>query len=271
MFNRLFLLAISLFLLTGVNPAQAGSEWPISPPAPSPAEMSGMSNAVIVGTEADGNSFLDPESGMICSVVSQDEFMGMISGEIGEYPHADARDFRDACTIHPSGLRWDDSDIPVPFWADPDGTPDCAGEFRALVKAGLAWNRVPGSSFLFSIGGFTNDPAPLLNGRNQIAWSNEPEGIFYTLTLWYSGSRFIEADIVLNDRYTWSNRKDWCPSGEFDVQNCVTHILGQVRGLERSLDPGCVDATMYLFGPGEIIRRTLEEPDKSALVDLYPE
>ena len=76
--------------------------------------------------------------------------------------------------------------------------------------------------------------------------------------------RIVEADIDINVSYPFDNNGE---SGSYDIQNCMTHEVGHMIGLDHSAVP---EATMYESGPtGETSKRSLSQDDIHGVFYLY--
>jgi len=135
------------------------------------------------------------------------------------------------------------------------------------------------SKTLFS--GYTSDStanwdSDKPDGRNEFSFGNYPEpGVIAVTVVWgyFSGppqTREIkEFDVLFDTDFNpWGN----ADSGQkvMDLQNIATHEIGHGVGLDDIYDAVCNQVTMYGYSDyGEIIKRTLEQPDITGLQKLY--
>ncbi len=110
------------------------------------------------------------------------------------------------------------------------------------------------------------------DGKNSIVFGHYPyPGVIAVTSIWYYTytGQIVETDILFNTAFRWGDA-DVSPS-VMDLQNIATHELGHVTGMDDIYDGTCTDVTMYGYGStGEIKKRTLEIPDITGLLTLYP-
>jgi hypothetical protein len=170
-----------------------------------------------------------------------------------------------------TGHRWSDFDLPIIFYVNEVGTPDCDGEFAAIQEAVQTWNNVTCSYFKLAYGGIT----PANSGGDQdwlnlINWEKLGPDTIAQNTIWYwiSTGEIFESDIQLNTDYSWSSSGE---SGKMDVQNIATHELGHALCLDDLYDPADSEKTMYGYAsPGETKKRTLHSDDTEGICYIYP-
>jgi len=170
------------------------------------------------------------------------------------------------------GCEWSDSDIPVPLWANQNGTSDCDGEFNHLRYAAAGWNRVTNCYFAFKRGGLNTRTVPVYDGYNQMAWTYQggSGGYVAAVYIWCYGGLFYETDNDYNDYYPWSASTS-PPPGTMDVWNVSAHEFGHIVGLDDQYSSSCSHVTMYGYvAYGETKKRTLEYEDSTGARYLYP-
>lgn len=97
-------------------------------------------------------------------------------------------------------------------------------------------------------------------------------GIIAACTVWYSPATktIVEFDIIFETDYTWGDAT--VDPTVMDLQNIATHELGHAVGLADVYEDTCSEVTMYGYSvEGETDKRTLEEPDVTGILELYPE
>ncbi len=168
------------------------------------------------------------------------------------------------------GTHWYDSDLPVTWEMNQNGTADCTGEFDAVRAGYQTWENVSGSYFTETYMGTTSLTGPTLDGHNVVLWGSTG-GSIATCYYWYypSTGRLVEFDIVFEDDFTWSSTGE---AGEYDVQNIATHELGHTLVLGDLYGAGDTEKTMYGYGSlGETKKRSLHQDDIDGIRYIYPE
>jgi hypothetical protein len=161
---------------------------------------------------------------------------------------------------------YDDSMLPIPLYAQKDGTTQCAGttEFGSYQRAGLEWNRPTTSKFEWKAGGVVVE-GEKKDGKFNISFAGgfQPGVLAYTAIKSYGP--FGEKDVVVNQDISW-----YCgtgsPGAKTDLQTVVLHELGHGLGLGHS---DKFLAVMYAFYQG--VRRTLNTDDINGLSTMYPQ
>jgi hypothetical protein len=170
-----------------------------------------------------------------------------------------------------TGIHWYDTDLPVTWEINQNGTTDCTGEFQAVRAAYQTWEDVAGSYFTETYLGTTTGGLGY-DGHNVVSWGDsEPEGVLAVCYTWYdSGTgRIFECDIEFQDKYTWSSTGE---GGKYDVQNIGTHEFGHTLLLGDLYGPGDSEKTMYGYASaGETKKRTLHQDDIDGISYIYPE
>ncbi|GAI99425.1 unnamed protein product [marine sediment metagenome] len=169
------------------------------------------------------------------------------------------------------GLHWDDSDLPVAWEINQDGTADCTGEFDAIRAGYQTWENVSGSYFIETYLGTTSDGLGY-DGHNVVSWGESEGG--NTLAVcwtWYNTItlEIIECDIEFQDNRTWSSTGE---AAKYDIQNIATHEFGHTLLLGDLYGGGDTEKTMYgLSSEGETKKRTLHQDDIDGIRHIYPE
>jgi len=174
------------------------------------------------------------------------------------------------------GYHWDDSDLPVTWEINQDGTADCTGEFDAIRAGYQTWENVSGSYFTETYLGTTirglSDPT---DGYNVVSWGDsEPGGSviavcwtwYYTATL-----EIVECDIEFQNDIIWSSTGE---AGKFDIQNIATHEFGHTLLLGDLYDPASEHSEKTMYGwssEGETKKRSLHQDDIDGIRHIYPE
>ena len=170
------------------------------------------------------------------------------------------------------GYHWDDSDLPVRWEINQDGTADCTGEFDAVRAGYQTWENVSGSYFTETYLGTTSGGL-VYDGHNVVSWGESEGGDTLAICwTWYNTItlEIVECDIEFQDNHTWSSTGE---TGKFDVQNIATHEFGHTLLLGDLYGPA-VDSekTMYgLSSEGETKKRTLHQDDIDGIRHIYPE
>ena len=116
------------------------------------------------------------------------------------------------------GLHWDDSDLPVRWEINQDGTADCTGEFDAIRAGYQTWENVSGSYFTETYMGTTSAGLGY-DGHNVVSWgdSESDENVIAVCWTWYNTItlEIVESDIEFQENHTWSSSGE---AGKFDVQ-----------------------------------------------------
>lgn len=169
---------------------------------------------------------------------------------------------------------------------------DLTYESVAIRAAFATWNAA-GSKFKLGYAGTCSSRAnrPIGDGHSDIYWASSgfsDSGILGWNCYWKmsDGRTIIESDIVLNDRYTWSN----APSkGQFDVESVVLHELGHTAGLDdqyaefdkvmgaamsgssrRSLSWAEVDGVRHIYGSTVAAGESRPDPIPTSLTLVAP-
>ena len=142
----------------------------------------------------------------------------------------------------------------------------------AISSACSAWNGAgAGTLVTRSSSTHSNTQFPLKNNVNQITHTNMGKNKMMMDTrltqvkIVGSVAYNTEVDINVNTAYPWSTTGD---PNAYDFQNCFTHELGHLLGLNDENSKS--DSTMYsVTSVGETKKRTLAQDDKNGIGVIY--
>lgn len=167
--------------------------------------------------------------------------------------------------------------LPIPYYINQNGTPDCGSEFTAIQNSFQTWEDVSQSNLDYDYKGTTTINQSADDGFNVCMWreSNWQYGdaIGATIIRFNSDMNSLELlsfDMLLNGQtYNWSCSGE---AGKQDVQNVVTHEAGHTLNLLDLYGGNDAEKTMYGFGAlGETKKRTLEADDIAGVRYIYPQ
>lgn len=177
-------------------------------------------------------------------------------------------------TCYSTFATWS-SNIPVTYTINPTNSQGLSSTFikSAIFTSAETWDAATGKE-LFSNTYKTDSKAKFgrRDGKNSIVFGRyyQPSAIAVTGT-WFNSitGQIYESDMLLNTNFRWGDAtKD---SSKMDVINIATHEFGHVVGLDDISSSSCIDVTMYAYSnSGETKKRTLETPDITGLLALYP-
>ncbi len=173
--------------------------------------------------------------------------------------------------------KWARSDIPVDYYINYQGTPDCSGENAAIISSFNTWENVLEQYMDFTYKGPSTETYAL-DETNLCIWIESdwniygfPSSAIAIASVLYNelNGEILEVDITFNgENFEWSSSGE---SGKMDVQNIATHEIGHFLGLADLYDSADSEATMYGFGmEGETKKRTLSPDDIDGIRVLYP-
>ena len=168
------------------------------------------------------------------------------------------------------GKHWADSDLPVTWEINENGTADCTGEFDAIRAGYQTWENVSGSYFTETYVG-TSTRGLIYDGHNVVSWGDSQDpGVIAVCYIWYEGGtlRILECDIEFQNQFTWSSTEE---TGKMDVENLAAHEFGHTLLLGDLYDSGDTEKTMYGWSSaGETKKRSLHQDDIDGIRYIYP-
>lgn len=170
-------------------------------------------------------------------------------------------------------IRWYDT---VNYVINPTNPQDLPETFvgSAVSTSAETWDTAATSRELMN-NKYTTDVVAygVQDYKNAIVFGNYPTaGVIAVTTVWYNpASRaIVEFDIMFDTDWTWGKVSEATPN-VMDLQNIATHEFGHGVGLADVYGSACSVVTMYGYSDyGETNKRTLETPDITGLLKLYP-
>lgn len=168
--------------------------------------------------------------------------------------------------VRPSGSYWYDgprwSSNPVmslQLGAPPSGNAMIDGSTtwgQPAEAAMVIWNQYL-DRIQFRVIRDSTSGTGLGNGVNNVFWSTSIYGRSWETYLGYclwrsSGSAIIEADVLMNNSYSWNSYRGSLRSGLYDVRRVVMHELGHVIGLNHPDEHGQVVQALMNSQSGNI-------------------
>ncbi len=169
--------------------------------------------------------------------------------------------------------QWEDSDLPVTWQINQDGTADTTGEFSAVRAGYQVWENVSGSYFSETYLGTTTRGLSIYDGYNVVSWGDSEAGTSTLAVCWTryqpSTGKVYECDIEFQNDYTWSASGE---AGKYDIQAIAAHEFGHTLSLGDLYGGGDTEKTMYGYGStGETKARTLHQDDIDGIRYIYPQ
>jgi len=171
-------------------------------------------------------------------------------------------------------LKW--TTLPVKYVINPVNPVQTLDETFVTSAVGTSaetWDAATGQEIM---NGYTVDNTVVYgvqDYKNAITFGNYPTaGVIAVTAVWYNPATkaIVEFDVMFDTDWTWGDAA--LDSAKMDLQNIATHELGHGVGLADVYDSVCSLVTMYGYSDyGEIIKRTLEQPDITGLQKLYGE
>jgi hypothetical protein len=100
-------------------------------------------------------------------------------------------------------------------------------------------------------------------------WGNYPQhGVIAVIIIWSNRATkaIVEFDMVLDTDFTWGNGE----ADKMDLQNIVTHELGQRLGLSDVYPTAASQETMYTYATeGQKIKLSLYIGDQTGIMKFY--
>jgi hypothetical protein len=143
----------------------------------------------------------------------------------------------------------------------------------AIRRAANTWTYVDEADISLVYGGPTSSTRPGFNGANEIMFVNEGaideagnSRPLATTLVFYMHDTIIEADIKVNDAYTWS-AAGTPPAAAYDLQSVLLHEMGHLLGLGH--DENAAVAMFDSMAPGTI-KWGLHDNDRRGVAAIYP-
>lgn len=168
--------------------------------------------------------------------------------------------------------------LPVSYVINP-GSYDPTFVTNAISAATKTWDDATPKTLF---GSYTIDPLATWDtsspeGKNAYVFGLYPDSNVIAVTvIWYTryGMQIVDYDVLFNTYYTWKdclvNGADCSGARDMDLQDIATHETGHGIGLADIYQSSCSAVTMYGYASaGETLKRTLEQPDITALRILY--
>ncbi len=203
------------------------------------------------------------------------EFIHYKNGSIKENPARAAKTATCYGFLTKRAVKW--NTLSVQYHINPANSENLTSDFicGAFKSAAGAWDNST-SKALFNdySGGCSFDAAGAYGARdnkNSIVFGNysDPNVIAVT-SIWYSQTTGLiyEFDMLYNSSFAWGDAS--INPALMDLQNIATHELGHAIGLNDMYNSACAQVTMYGYSSeGDLIKRTLEQPDIMGLQKLY--
>lgn len=140
-----------------------------------------------------------------------------------------------------------------------------------IGNAAQTWSQEANFSFIYS--GTTTNTQSSRNSKNEIMFSKLSSDTIGKATYWYSGSKILECDLILNSDLKWSI-EDKTPSGYYDVHTITLHELGHwlnLRDLYGNYGDGEYDHGKVMYGYGNTgkNKRNLHPDDADGIYWIY--
>jgi hypothetical protein len=149
-----------------------------------------------------------------------------------------------------------------------------ADDFLASIRrAANTWTYLENADLSLVYGGPTTSTATGYNGANEILFVNggTSDGAggsrpLATTVVFYMNNTIVEADVKINDAYTWDATGRLAPTA-FDLQSVLLHEMGHWLGLGHDDAAG---AAMYDSIAMGTLKRTLAASDRTGIAAVYP-
>lgn len=175
--------------------------------------------------------------------------------------------------LTPTKVRWA---IPpsVSYVVNPANPQGLSADFvgAAVSTSAETWDGATSQELMNDAYNFGEVAYGVQDYTNAVTFGNYPTaGVIAVTTVWYNPAtkKIVEFDVMFDTDWTWGDAT--VNQGVMDLQNIATHELGHGVGLGDIYDTVCSAVTMYGYSDyGEIQKRTLEQPDITGLLTLYP-
>jgi hypothetical protein len=169
------------------------------------------------------------------------------------------------------GIKW--KQLPVSYTINTVNTeglsPDQVNS--TLSTSAETWDSVTTRELFSDSFKTANVAYGIRDGKNAIVFGPYSESNVIAVTsVWYSSrtKEIVEFDMLFNDKWEWGNATD--NKSLMDLQNIATHEFGHAAGLADLYTDSCTFVTMYGYsGEGDMVKRTLEQPDITGLRAIY--
>lgn len=202
------------------------------------------------------------------------EFIHYKKGTVKENP---ARVKTPACYgfLTKRGVKW--TTLPVQYRINPENSEGLTSDFvcSAFKQAALAWDNATSKTlfneYLNGCSLTSTGTYGVRDDKNTIVFGSysDPRVIAVT-SIWYSQitGLIYEFDMLYNSAFAWGDAVS--NPALMDLQNIATHELGHAIGLDDMYNSSCNQVTMYGYSSeGDLLRRTLDNPDITGLQKLY--
>jgi MYXO-CTERM domain-containing protein len=183
----------------------------------------------------------------------------------------------------PTGRKWADTSIPVPYSVYSHTSINGVSDFRATalpaIQRGMArwnasqvactrWSTTYTGTFTTPSGIAAIKPSDKLNRIIWLSgpdWAHGPNTLGLTIVTFTAGTgQILDADIQMNGDRVW---KVGGASGDVDVESIITHEAGHFLGLDHS---PVVEAVMHAVYPFGSIKFQLAQDDVQNVCAVYP-
>lgn len=205
---------------------------------------------------------------------------GVITRNAVTSANAGGDDGVDGCTdpaFAPTGVFWDEADLPLEWYFRRVSTPKYMSRWaatQALKTAHRAWprqvtdcNNADPNTFHFSYQGGLNRKVGY-DERNLIDFGSLDGALAVSYT-WYRGTKIEEVDLRFNSvQHEWTNVKGG--SSRYQLVNVATHEIGHHLGLDDLSDPHGGLTMFGVIGRGEMTKATLGRGDMKGAETVSP-
>ena len=170
------------------------------------------------------------------------------------------------------GVKW--AGLPVSYAINPTNPQGLSRDFvtGAISTAAETWDAAtPKELFNNAYGVDYSAAYGVKDSKNSIVFGDYPNsGVIAITSVWYNKRtrEIVEFDMLFNTRFIWGDATQ--DQSKMDLQNIAAHELGHSVGLDDLYTTSCSAVTMYGYSSeGEIIKKTLEQPDITGLQKMY--
>ena len=204
------------------------------------------------------------------------------------YAHChDTVDCEDVFSDLITGIRWQDSAIPVNYLINDTSQPNMPSLLPDVVTAGATWSNIEfnNSVIPFSVhnSGLTTALAGADDNKNVVGWTcelpwNDEEKVLAVCRPWLYTSTYIfrQADILVN-YYVPYHKHEGCPSNKFCILDMMTHEFGHFAAGFHDLSTADNCSAQYkhytmwvkIYGPNKHNKEDLTCEDQYSLWYTY--